>query len=162
MRTKPRYEYKGRPVTIKELSEISGKSARLISNRLLNEWTVEDAISKPIQRPKRYEYDGKCLTLVEWAEEIGISKNIIRKRLYCGLPYDEVFKPKSRYKVKLSYTEEDIQPFVNQLSEREKFVIQSHLEGKRLREIAEELGITEQRVSKIERTILTKYLPEKC
>lgn len=162
MRTKPRYKYNGRLVTIKELAEISSKSAKLISNRLLNGWTVEDAISKPIQRPKRYEYDGKCLTLVEWANEIGISENTIHNRVLQGLPYEEVFKPESRYTAKLAYTYEDIKPFLNQLSEKEKFVVQSHLAGRKHREIAKELGVTPQRVSKIERTILEKYLPEKC
>ena len=162
MRTKLRFTYNGRLVTIKELAELTGVSARLISSRLQRGWNIEDAISKPIQSPKRYEYGGKCLTREEWAKELGISESTLRQRLYANLPYDEVFKKELRYKPKIPYSTEEIMPFFNQLSEQEKAVVEMHLEGMTHNEIAAEMGVTKQRISFIERSILKKYFPEKC
>ena len=113
------YEFDGRRVSLKELSEMSGKDPRLISRRISRGWSVESAVSKPVQGTDSYE----------------------------GRPV---------------YSLEDIEPIVHELNDRQKLIIQMRLDNKTQKQIAARLNITQQGVSKIEKGMLQKYLPEKC
>lgn len=113
------YEFKGRRVSLKELSEMSGKDPRLISRRISRGWSVERAVAKPVQGTDSYE----------------------------GRPL---------------YSLEDIEPFIHELNDRQKLIIQMRLDNKTQKQIAARLNITQQGVSKIEKGMLQKYLPEKC
>ena len=79
-----RYEYKGKRYTLKEISELTGVSDKLIYDRVINyKMSVEDAISLPLKKKyKTYTYNGKeYSSLKELCIAYGVSNGTISYRV---------------------------------------------------------------------------------
>ena len=77
----PRPMYKGKAVTVNELSRLTGVSAGTLFRRLNQGWSVKRAISEPVQRQNRLELpDGWPLP--------GISRRTVGRRLEAGWSLD--------------------------------------------------------------------------
>jgi predicted DNA-binding protein YlxM (UPF0122 family) len=72
------YTYQGREYTTQGLALISDVSLPAITRRLANGWTVEDAISVPVDKQKTYLCNNEYLTVQEISEKYNITETTIR------------------------------------------------------------------------------------
>ncbi|MGN8117508.1 hypothetical protein [Labrys sp. 22185] len=97
--------YQGKPYTIAELVKLSGLKYSMITWRLNNGWTVEQAVSTPKRKPgtnwgsstarkptKRYDYEGRKITISEMAAHCGVSRPAIHQRLSKGWSIEKIMQ----------------------------------------------------------------------
>jgi hypothetical protein len=84
--------YKGKMMTLDELSAISGLSKTVIKSRISNGMSVEEAIDKPFYEPPKYSYKGEMLTVAEICEKENIAPYNLRYHLRGGLSVDEALR----------------------------------------------------------------------
>lgn len=96
--------YKGKPVTVKELAEISGLSYATVQKRARRGWTGEEIVNTPKQDKidKVYFVDGERFeTIAELAKAYGKAYSTISSRLRNGMTAAEaVHTPSAREKHK--------------------------------------------------------------
>lgn len=57
-------------------------------------WSIERALTEPVNKPSVYEHDGRRLTLAEWSKESGIPLDTLRSRLKkLGWPFERAIQP---------------------------------------------------------------------
>jgi hypothetical protein len=78
----------GRTMPMMQWASETGIKANTIWYRLDRGWTVEDALTKPVQKSWRdnrtITFDGRTMTTAQWSQETGIGKKTIRTRLNRG------------------------------------------------------------------------------
>lgn len=84
---KQTYQYNGESHRIYEWAKILGINQGAIRNRLKRGWSIEEALSVPLndgitKRDEFIAYKGETKTLNEWADSLGINRNTLRSRLY--------------------------------------------------------------------------------
>ena len=85
-------EVNGVEKTVSQWAEDLGTSASTIAGRINMGWSVEDAVTVPVNRNKELTFGGTTLNLSEWAKETGIAYTTIVSRFNRGLPPHEVLK----------------------------------------------------------------------
>lgn len=76
------YTYKGRTLTLKGWSEVTGINANTLKTRITDKkWSVEKALETPLNVPKMYTYEGRTLSLLQWSEVVNIPKEVLERRI---------------------------------------------------------------------------------
>jgi hypothetical protein len=82
--------YNNLTLTTKEWGALLNISPNLISNRLLQGWSVEEALEYKIKtKHSLITYKQRTLSIKEWSDEIGISINALRSRLKRNWPIEQ-------------------------------------------------------------------------
>jgi len=91
-------EWQGQRMTVTQLAERTGFPLSNLRHRLKRGWSVEDAISYPLERPKvPIEYNGQSKTLTEWARQYGISQGVLWSRIkQKGMTLEEALNFRSK------------------------------------------------------------------
>lgn len=87
------YQYRGKDMSIRQLSKISGISEGLIRARISMGWSVELAANKEILGSSTYEYNGNWLTIREISDLTGISYGTLAYRANQGKTGEALIKP---------------------------------------------------------------------
>lgn len=77
-------EYNGQKKNMAQWEGVVGISQRIIRQRLEKGWTIEQALTTPLDDFRIVELDGMRRTCREWEAVTGIDKKIIRQRLING------------------------------------------------------------------------------
>lgn len=79
---------------IAELAQQCGIPHRLLHERLLNDWSLERAMTTPARaRKKRFEFRGQLLSAMEIGKLLGISASSVHHRARRGVPLDRPVQP---------------------------------------------------------------------
>ena len=89
--------YQGRTQTISEWARELGVSYGLLYTRLSSGWSVEEAMTLPLQTVRRspdpqITHAGRTQALSEWAREYGIRRLLLEVRLAKGWPMGRALK----------------------------------------------------------------------
>lgn len=77
-----RFSFRGESLTVKEWSERTGFSSVTIYDRIQTKgWSIERALTEPVQQERILEHDGLALNLGQWARKLGITRATLRWRL---------------------------------------------------------------------------------
>ena len=76
----------GKTQTISEWSKEVGLSRVTIHKRLEAGWSAQDALTRPLMRPRMLTANGKTLPLHVWARKLEGDPSVIRQRLKYGWP----------------------------------------------------------------------------
>jgi hypothetical protein len=84
-------ELNGQRKTVSEWAEIYGINDNVIRNRLLDNWSVEEAITKPVRTipPNIVTHNGETKTVSEWAKFYNIPYTILASRLKLNIPFEK-------------------------------------------------------------------------
>jgi hypothetical protein len=80
-RNRKMYEYQGKKYAVKGLIPFSKVSYSVLVDRLNDNWSVEDALTKPSKGDKVYFYNGKQMQIKEIAPLVGLAPNALTKRI---------------------------------------------------------------------------------
>lgn len=106
---------------------------------------------------KTIEVNGVPMTIAQIAERVGVSKSAIYSRVARG--HDPLTRQQFKKPAKLRYSESDID--FTRLKPAHAAIIRARLDGKKLQEIADEYGVSRQRICQIEKDVLNgKYRRE--
>ena len=82
--------HNGEEKTLSEIETELGLNYNILSYRINQNWSIEDAINiPPRKRSIKLNFDGKSLTIPEWAQKLGIKEQTIRIRLTRGWTVEE-------------------------------------------------------------------------
>lgn len=85
------YEARGERHTLREWDKISGIDKGILSSRINKRgWSVEKAITTPIQRETVLTADGKTRNIQEWAQELHMTRQNINNRLRQGWTIEQI------------------------------------------------------------------------
>jgi hypothetical protein len=94
------HNYKGRPLTYRELEVIGAVPADTIAWRVQSGWTVEEAVDTPFdptKKPHEIEYEGRKWSLAALAREHDIDDGTFRHRLFVLLwPVEQALSEKGK------------------------------------------------------------------
>ena len=77
------YKYKGEYLTISEICSKYGFDYELSRHRIMNGWTLEEALNTPIEQ-EQLSYGGEIKSVSEFAKEYGLTYHQLKKRLMRG------------------------------------------------------------------------------
>lgn len=81
-------------------------SESTVANRLANKWTIEQALTIPLNgtiiEMEKYEYKGESHTLPEWARITGINFKCLDTRIKRGWSIEKAFETPIHKKIKKS------------------------------------------------------------
>ena len=69
-----------------------GTTTATIAGRLRLDWSIEDAVSRPVGKNKALTFKGMTKNLSQWAKETGIAYTTIVSRYNRGLAADDILK----------------------------------------------------------------------
>ena len=75
------YSYKGKMLTMSELSNIANVASNTIQSRLYLGWSIERASETPLRVEKNFSFNGECRTISQWSKITGLGFEVIYNRL---------------------------------------------------------------------------------
>jgi hypothetical protein len=63
-----------------------------VKDRLEKGWSVERALTEPINQPRHLTHQGVTMKVKAWAEKLGVRRATLERRLRCGWTIDRVLK----------------------------------------------------------------------
>ena len=82
----------GKSLTLSQWADELDCSNEVVSQRIRNGWSVEDAVSRPVGKNKALTFKGMTKNLSQWAKETGIAYTTIVSRYNRGLAADDILK----------------------------------------------------------------------
>ncbi len=83
------FDYKGKKITISEISELCGLKYSTLLERLRRKGTIDDS---PLLCKRYFDYKGKLVTLPELSQLTGIKYTTLRNRVRKGYDGEELYK----------------------------------------------------------------------
>jgi hypothetical protein len=81
--------HNGETLTAAQWADRTGIPRQQIANRINRGWSVEDALTKPLEPVRTIEIDGEVLPIAEWAKRSKRPKSTINNRLSIGMTAKE-------------------------------------------------------------------------
>lgn len=82
----------GQSKTLSQWADDLGTTTATIAGRLRLDWSVEDAVSRPVGKNKALTFKGMTKNLSQWAKETGIAYTTIVSRYNRGLAAHDILK----------------------------------------------------------------------